>query len=141
MKMEIVNECAVKTQSRLPPFHDYKETNYQQVLIYELQKRGFKVSSEENITYSFNDKGFDVIYGFGRLDLKCIGPDGDTWIMELKCVSNFKYMDNYRAQLTKYLHHYKVQNRVKARGVLIIFNNDGKKVYCEELTHILSNEH
>ena len=137
--MELVNESAVKTQNRLPAFHDYKETNYQQVLIYELQKRGFRVSSEENLTYSFNDNGLDVVYGFGRLDLKCIGPDGDTWIMELKCVSTLKYLDNYQAQLAKYLYHYRAQNNVKARGVLIIFNNDGNKCYCEELTEQLTN--
>ena len=135
--MEIVRQAARTTQSRLPPFHDYKETNYQQVLTYELQKQGFKVSSEENITYSFSDKGFDVVYGFGRLDLKCIGPDGDTWIMELKCVNNFKYLDAYKAQLRKYLHHYKNRNSVKARGVLIIFNNDAHNVFCEEFTDYL----
>ena len=138
--MEIVKECAVLTQCRLPAFHDYKEVNYQLSLIYELQKRGFKVSSEENITYSYNDKGFDVVYGFGRLDLKCIGPDGDTWIMELKCVSNKKYMDSYQSQLLKYMYHYRKNHKVKPRGVLIIFNNDAKPVFCEELTHLLLNE-
>ena len=139
--MEIVKECACLTQCRLPAFHDYKEANYQLALIYELQKRGFKVSSEENITYSYNDNGYDVVYGFGRLDLKCIGPDGDTWIMELKCVNNKKYMDSYQSQLLKYMHHYRNNKKVKARGVLIIFNNDAKPVFCEELTHLLQNEH
>ena len=130
--MELVRQAAKDTQATLPPFHDYKETNYQQVLTYKLQQLGFKVSSEENITYSFDDKGFQVVYGFGRLDLKCSGPDGDTWILELKCVNNLKYIESYQAQLNKYLYHYKRQTNVKARGVLVIFNNNGNKVYCEE---------
>ena len=138
--MEIVRKCATETQEILPPFHDYKETNYQEVLIYKLQQAGFKVSSEENITYSFDDKGFQVVYGFGRLDLKCLGPDGDTWIMELKCVNNYKYIESYKAQLNKYLYHYRRQNNVKARGVLIIFNNCANKVYCEEQISYELNE-
>ena len=131
--MELVRKAATTTQKLLPPFHDYKEVNYQMMLIHQLQKAGFKVSSEENLTYKYNDKGYDVVYGFGRLDLKCIGPDGDTWIMELKCANSYKYIDLYQQQLRKYMYHYHYNNKVKVRGVLIIFNNDNKKCFCDEL--------
>ena len=130
--MEAITQAAHWTQRQLTGGFDYKETHFQEILGYALQKAGFRVSSEVNIPYNIVDQENLITFGFGRLDLKCIGPAGHTWILELKCAPTLKYMSSYRSQLRRYLRH----SPSNTRGLLIIFNNRSTTPYLSEiLTH------
>ena len=117
--MDKIREACIWAAKKLDGGFDYKETHYQTVLGYALQKRGFVISSEENIEYAIIDSGHRIVIGYGRLDLKVITPAGDTWILELKCATNLKYLTQYRAQLRRYLKH----SKYEVQGALIVFNN------------------
>ena len=126
--MDKIREACIWTAAKLDGGFDYKENHYQTILGYALMKRGFIVSSEENIEYSIMDGDKRIVFGFGRLDLKVTCPNGRTWILELKCVSNLKYCATYRSQLRRYLEH----TREPVEGVLIIFNNT-ESVHMENM--------
>ena len=134
-QMNIIREACIWTAEKLAGGYDYKETHYQSVLGHALMKRGFVVSSEENIEYSIMDDHKRIVFGFGRLDLKVTCPIGRTWILELKCVSNLKYIEAYRAQLKRYIKH----TREPVLGVLIIFNNT-ESVHIEKHLDIKCQE-
>ena len=126
--MEKIREACKWTAEKLAGGYDYKETHHQSVLTYALQKRGFVVSNEENIEYSIMDGERRIVFGYGRLDLKVITPNGSTWILELKCVPNMKYTTAYRAQLRRYLKH----SKEDVQGALVIFNNTDE-VFIEKI--------
>ena len=126
--MEKIRQAGIWTAAKPDGGFDYKENHYQTILGYALMKRGFVVSSEENLEYSIMDGDKRIVFGFGRLDLKVTGPNGRTWILELKCVSNLKYCEAYRSQLRRYLEH----TRERVEGVLIVFNNT-ESVHMENI--------
>ena len=111
--------------------YEYKETHYQKLLTHYLQAQGFYVSTEENITYSINDGKHDIVLGYGRLDIKLIDPvTQNHYIIELKVADTLKYLKSYRAQLLRYLRHYRDFPTV---GLLIVFSQTTKPyVYIEE---------
>ena len=117
-----ITEAANWVSSKLSGRFEYKENHYQNTLIYALQKRGWVVSQEENITYSILDGKNTVVLGYGRIDLKVISPTGTVHILELKVAESLKYLSSYKAQLRRYLRHYPHP----ARGVLIVFNSISK---------------
>ena len=111
--------------------YEYKETHYQKLLTHYLQENGFFVSTEENITYSINDGRHDIVLGYGRLDIKLIDPvTQNHYIIELKVADTLKYLKSYRAQLLRYLRHYR---DFPTAGFLIVFSQTTKPyVYIEE---------
>ena len=125
--MDHITAAATWVSKKLIGGYDYKENHYQTLLIYALQKRGFNVSSEENLEYSTMDGGNKIVFGFGRMDLKVTSPDGTTWIVELKAVDNLKYVRQYQNQIRRYLKHY----TPKVDGILIVFNNRSCQPHIE----------
>ena len=89
--MQKITEAANWVSQKLAGPYEYKENHYQNLLIYALQKRGYVISTEENLTYTIQDGKHSVVIGYGRLDLKVIAPDGEVFILELKVAETLKY--------------------------------------------------
>ena len=117
--MEKITEAANWVSQKLAGPYEYKENHYQNLLIYALQKRGYVISTEENLTYTIKDGKNSIVIGYGRLDLKVISPAGEVFILELKVAETLKYLKSYKAQIRRYLQHY------EARGALIVFSSSG----------------
>ncbi len=117
--MDKITEASNWVAQKLAGNCEYKETHFQSLLIYALQKRGYVISTEENVTYSIQDGDHTVVIGYGRMDLKVISPSGEVFILELKVAETLKYLKSYKAQLRRYLQHY------SARGALVVFNSSG----------------
>ena len=129
-----ISEAANSVALKLQGGYEYKETHYQKLLTFYLQKQGFIVSTEENITYSINAENCNVVIGYGRLDIKVIDPTTNRHIIiELKVSDSLKYLKSYQAQLKRYLRHYRQES---TDGVLIVFSQT-EKVYIE--THNSQN--
>ena len=133
--MEKITEAANWVSQKLAGPYEYKENHYQSVLAYHLQQKGYITSTEEQINYAFKDHttGAKVMFGHGRMDIKVTCPIGTTWILELKCVPNNRLMPSYMAQLRRYVHHYRLENAVEVRGLLVIFNNQARPPLVAEV--------
>ena len=94
---------------------NYREANYQRVLLHYLQLEGFRVSSEEVCVYQFGR----CYAGSGRIDIVA-WKGKEEYILELKVGGHFKIPD-YMAQLRKYVKH-----RQATLGILVIFDSNKK---------------
>ena len=92
---------------------NYREANYQRVLLHFLQLEGFRVSSEEVCVYKFGR----IYAGSGRMDIVA-WKGKDEYIIELKVGGHFKIND-YMSQLRKYVKH-----RTAILGVLVVFDSN-----------------
>jgi len=129
--MQRITDAANTVAEKLKGGFEYKETHYQKLLAFYLQENDFIVSTEENITYSINDGKYDIVIGYGRLDIKLIDTVTEKhFIIELKVADSLKYLKSYRAQLKRYLRHY---SKESTDGALIVFGQLTKPLlYIEE---------
>ena len=121
----------------LPRCFDYNEIHYQKVLARELSKDmrfgSFQISTEVNIPYCLDD-GFT--FGFGRADIVLENFDKrECIIIELKASVSGKFpsLNKYKAQVNKYVHHYKTNS--KKKGVVIVFSPSYQKINARIMIH------
>ncbi len=102
----------------------FKESHYQNLLAHKLQREGWIVSSEQNLTYEMEG----CVLGFGRLDL--VIEKNKKYIVELKQAPSLAQIMSYRNQLRRYLKFSSVKE-----GFLVVFNSS-VKCHIEKISDI-----